>query len=135
MTADAEPAHRALRRVVRAEVHARRYATEEQKHASVNEGEGCHAKKRSLLRINKKLVQLYVAFTVRRARGSFPPLKILKGSKGLRHNCIFRRKIPNAMDAGRTRGYLIARNAKCSLAQLNEASTFAANVKNIPAMT
>jgi hypothetical protein len=39
------------------------------------------------------------------------------------------------MDAGRTRGYLIAINARCSLAHLYEASIFAANVKSIHAMT
>lgn len=54
-----------------------------------------------------------------------PQRMILKGSNGLQHKCIFRRKRANAMDAGRTRDCLIARNARCSLAQLNVASTFA----------
>jgi hypothetical protein len=78
---------------------------------------------------------LYVAFIVRHARGLLPPPKIRKGSKGLRNNRIFQRKKANAMDAGRTRDYLIAKNARCSLAQLNAASIFAVNVKSILATT
>jgi hypothetical protein len=74
------------------------------------------------------------AFTVKRARGLFPPLKTLKGSKGLRRTEIGQWKKASASDVGRTRGCPIARNARCLLAPLNGGSTFAANVKSIPAM-
>ena len=94
----------------------------------------CKKQKISLESWTKNL-PLYVVFIVRRVRGSLLTLKILKGSKGWRHNYIFRRKRASALDAGLTRGCLIVRNVKFPLAQLNEASIFAANVKNIPAMT
>jgi len=78
---------------------------------------------------------LYVAFIVKLADGLFPQMKTLKGLKGLRLNEIGQKKRASAMDAVRTRGCPIVRNARCLLVQLNEVSTFAANVKSIPVMT
>jgi hypothetical protein len=76
-----------------------------------------------------------VAFTVKRAHGLFPPMKTLKGSKHLRLNEIGRWRKVSVMDVGRKRGYFTVGSAECQLAQQNEASIFAANVKSIHAMT
>jgi hypothetical protein len=62
-------------------------------------------------------------------------MKTLKGSKDLQLNEIGRWRRASVMDVGRKRGYLTVGSAECRLAQQNEASIFAANVKNIPAMT
>jgi len=71
---------------------------------------------------------------VKRVGGLFPPLKTLRGSKGLRLNEIGQQKKANAMDVGRTRGCHIARNARCLPARLREGSRSVVNVKSIPAM-
>ena len=78
---------------------------------------------------------LYVAFTVRHAHGLFPQQKTLKGSKDLLDNEIGQWKKVSVMGVGLEKGCLIVKNAGCSLVWQNGASTFAANVKSIPAMT
>ena len=78
---------------------------------------------------------LYAVFTVRHAHGLFRQQKTLKDSEDLQDNEIGQWKRASVMDVGPKKSCLTVKNVKCSLVRQNGASTFAANVKSIPAMT
>ena len=76
---------------------------------------------------------LYAAFIAGHVQYSLELRKILKGSRGLRRDSNGPRKRSSVTDAGQKKDVLTAIRAKCLHAQQNEVSTFAVNVKNIPA--
>ena len=78
---------------------------------------------------------LYAVFTVKHALGLFPRQKTLKGSEDLLYNEIGQWKRASAMDVGPKKGCRTVKNVDCSLVRQHWVSTFAANVKSIPAMT
>ena len=104
--------------------------------AYINQQESGLPWNRKKITLEKRIMSmlLYVAFTVKRAHGLFPPMQTLKDLKDLQLNEIGRWKRVSVADVGRKRGHLPVGSAKCQLAQQIKASIVAYNVKSIPAL-